>query len=104
MRALMNVHVTHPKTGLRVLIEKGDEIPEDLAPLITNPKVTGVEAESESGGSNESSGDVGEGPLDGRTVKQLRALAAAQDPEVDLSDAKVKDEMVSALESAGVSA
>lgn len=101
MRAISNVHVTDPDTGLRVVINEGDEIPEKYADAITNPKVTGLEPKS-SDSESKDPGDVGEGPLDKRKVGELRALAAAAN--VDVADARNKEEIVELLTKAGVEA
>lgn len=103
VQALKNVHVISPDTGLPVVVKAGEEIPEELLPLVTNPKVIGTpepEAPAEPIGGSEPGIDTGTGPLNKRKVDQLRNLAAKQDPPIDLEGCANKEEIIDRLEAA----
>jgi hypothetical protein len=105
-----NVHV-HTDTGTRSF-SAGDELPAELEDLVTNEDVF-TETDEELGAvpgpsqsvtpeeaAAQASGETGDGPLDERSVKQLRALAAQHN--VDLEGARTKADIVDALGNAGV--
>ena len=111
MKLRANVYVTDPETGLPVFLTPADEVPEWAESQITNPKVIDsgdpeapVEPEEGSGGGPPAPEelDMGEGPLAKRRVHQLRNLAAAQEPSVDLEGVSNKDDILDRLEAAGV--
>lgn len=87
------------------------ELPSELADQVTNPSVfadsndedapaAGAYQRTQGVELDPDAGDTGDGPLAERKVAQLRNLAAQHD--VDLEGARTKDDIVSALESAGV--
>jgi hypothetical protein len=93
MRAISNVYIKDPKTGMHVLFKRGDELPEHYKG--DNPKVTGIGGEPEV--KSEPSGEAPD-DLSTLTVKELRARA--EDLDVDLTGAKTKEDIIAALEAA----
>jgi hypothetical protein len=105
-----NIHI-HTPQGAKSF-KAGDEVPAEYEDLVKNEDVY-AESDSELGpvpGPSQSvapeeaaaqqSGETGDGPLDERTVKQLRSLAAQHN--VDLEGARTKDDIVDKLGAAGV--